>query len=153
MATAVIRVTIDSDVQLTRDQYEQGLQSLRAIGFEVVAGQSVPPAHPDSEIEIIVEDQGRELPSDTILAHCRKAFRTEPKLGVVTYISRGTEEDARGVLSRFGVTGDVVRQIEHGEEVFVVSIAEATASHVAESRLHTALEAALNAEVRITLLP
>ncbi len=41
---------------------------------------------------------------------CAKAFGTCPVPGVVTYVSRGTDDDAHGVLAGFGLTGEIDRE-------------------------------------------
>lgn len=149
MPAAVIRVVVDPSGRLKDNQYRNGLHHLRSKGLDVVATPSISIDPHRHEIELIVDDDGRGPATDEYLAECLTAFGVKPALGVITYISRGTENDARGVLARFGVSGTVVRTIESDEEVFTVSLSQETRGQVAESRLHTALEAALNAEVRI----
>ncbi|MBT2275665.1 hypothetical protein [Rhodococcus qingshengii] len=148
MPTAVIRVVVDPTGLLCDDDYRGGLRRLRARGLDVVAAPNLSVDPHRHEIELIVDD-GHRSTTDGYLAECRTAFGVEPVLGVITYVSRGTEDDARGVLARFGVSGTVARTIENSEEVFTVSLSVDTSRRVAESHLHTALEAALNAEVRI----
>ena len=150
MPTAVIRVTVDPSGVLTDDAYRAGLNTLGSIGLDVVATQHLPQNVDQHEIELIVDDDGHGLTTEEHLQQCRAAFGVAPALGIITYISRGTEDDAHGVLARFGVRGTVVRTVENDEEIFTVSLSEGTEHRVAESRLHTALEAALNAEVRLT---
>lgn len=83
---------------------------------------------------------------------CTRAFGVEPGLGVITYVSGGTDDDARGVLQRFGIGGHIHREFLDGnDEVVTVTIAQSDVRRVPESRLHTALEAALNCDVRIVL--
>lgn len=149
MPAAVIRVVVDPSGRLEDDDYRNGLHHLRAKGFDVVAAPSISIDPHRHEIELIVDDEGHGPATEKYLAECLTAFGVKPALGVITYISRGTENDARGVLARFGVSGTVVRTIESDEEVFTVSLSQETRGRVTESRLHTALEAALNAEVRI----
>lgn len=149
MATAVIRVIVDPDGTLTRAAYQDGLARLAAQGLEVIA---TPAEHlPDRrrEIEIIADDLDRGRTAQDYVALCSAAFGPPAELGVTTFISRGTDEDALGVLSRFGVTGEVRRDEDDGEEIVTVTIARAESRRVPESRLRTALEAALNCEVRI----
>lgn len=84
------------------------------------------------------------------LATCAGAFGTEPAEGTTTYLSRGTDEDALGVLLAFGVAGDLSRASgADGWDVVTVRLAEADLRRVPESRIQTALEASLNCEVRI----
>ena len=53
------------------------------------------------------------------------------------------------MVGAFGISAELDRFWEEDEEIAVFTITREAASHVAESRLHTALEAALNCEVRI----
>jgi hypothetical protein len=77
-------------------------------------------------------------------------FNVTPVAGVVTFISRGTDDDAHGVLSAFGLTGEVVRSPgDDGFDIVYVTLREADLDRVPESRIHTALEASLNCEVHI----
>ena len=70
--------------------------------------------------------------------------------GVVTFISRGTDDDAHGVLSGFGLTGEIVRSPgDDGFDIVYVTLREADLERIPESRIHTALEASLNCEVHI----
>ncbi|WP_208430716.1 hypothetical protein [Aeromicrobium yanjiei] len=117
-------------------------------GLEVV---HTPAEHlPDRnrEVELIVDDAGPEQRLD-LVELCRQVFETACSLGVVTYISRGTDEDARGILSGFGLTGEVLRSLPDGQELVTVTVAKTDMRRVPESRLHTAMESALNCEVRI----
>lgn len=148
MPTAVIRVAVDPTGRLDDDAYRNGLRSLRSRGLQVVAAPSLSADVPRHEIEVIADDRDAVPATEDYLAECRTAFGVDPALGVITYISRGTEDDARSVLARFGVAGTVEGTIENDQEVFTVSLTETSRARVAESRLHTALEAALNAEVR-----
>ena len=81
---------------------------------------------------------------------CAKAFGTDPAPGVLTYVSRGTDDDAHGVLAGFGLTGEITRA--HGDDGFdivTVTLRKADLDRIPESRIHTALEASLNCEVHI----
>jgi hypothetical protein len=69
---------------------------------------------------------------------------------VVTFVSRGTDDDAYGVLSGFGLTGEIERLPgDDGWDIISVTLRKADLERVPESRIHTALEASLNCEVRI----
>jgi hypothetical protein len=69
---------------------------------------------------------------------------------VVTYLSRGTDDDAHGVLAGFGLTGRIQRSPgDDGFDVVYVTLRETDLERVPESRIHTALEASLNCEVHI----
>ena len=81
---------------------------------------------------------------------CANAFATAPVPGVITFVSRGTDDDAHGVLAGFGLTGDIVRTPGNdGFDIVDVTLREADLERIPESRIHTALEASLNCEVRI----
>jgi hypothetical protein len=69
---------------------------------------------------------------------------------VVTFVSRGTDDDAHGVLSAFGLTGEIARTPgDDGYDVVYVTLREDDLERVPESRVHTALEASLNCEVHL----
>ncbi|MGV7875676.1 hypothetical protein PJM70_30525, partial [Mycobacterium kansasii] len=79
---------------------------------------------------------------------CAKVFDSAPVAGVVTFISRGTDDDAHGVLSAFGLAGEITRRLgDDGFDIVYVTLREADLERVPESRIHTALEASLNCEV------
>ena len=69
---------------------------------------------------------------------------------MVTYVSRGTDDDAHGVLAGFGLTGQIRRSPgDDGFDVVYVTLRQADLGRIPESRIHTALEASLNCEVHI----
>jgi hypothetical protein len=81
---------------------------------------------------------------------CASAFGTAPTPGVVTYVSRGTDDDVHGVLAGLGLTGEIGRTPgTNGLDVVHVTLADPDLQRVGESRIHTALEASLNCEVHI----
>ncbi len=91
-----------------------------------------------------------ELLKRDAVALCAKAFGTAPIPGVVTYVSRGTDDDAHGVLAGFGLTGEITRTPgDDGLDIVHVTLRKADLDRIPESRIHTALEASLNCEVRI----
>ncbi|TDO46392.1 hypothetical protein EV643_111245 [Kribbella sp. VKM Ac-2527] len=149
MRTAVIRIVIDSEGVLPGTEYEAGVKQLEAHGLEVVASPAQYLPDRKRQIELIVDESDQDLRAAEYVELCRQAFGIQAVLGVVTYISRGTDDDARGVLSRFGVHGEVARSIVADEELVIVTMDSGELHRVPESRLHTALEAALNCEVRI----
>jgi hypothetical protein len=143
-----MRVVIDADGALSPDAYEAGLVALREAAVEVVAS---PPAHlpeRNREVELIL-DESQLLDRDDHVALCSRAFGLPATAGVVTFISRGTDDDARGVLAGFGIDAPVERFLEGDDEVVRVVLDGEQSRRVPEGRLHTALEAALNCEVRI----
>lgn len=149
MRRAVVRVNIDPAGTLTRAAYARGLARLEALGAEMV---TIPPEHMpdhDCEIEFIVSDNGLDGKVGELVQECGRVFATAPAVGVTTYISRGTDDDARGVLKGFNLDGEVVRSVSGDHEIVTVTVQRDDLSHVSEGRLHTALEAALNCEVRI----
>lgn len=150
MRTAVVRVEIDPEGTLSEEQYVDGVESLRRRGFEVVV---TPVEHLPArgrEIELIVAGEDPDRLRTRCTAECAEIFGTPARPGVVTYISRGTDEDALGVMRGFGLTGGEVRRtVEENGEVVTVTVTRDDLTRVPESRLHTALEAALNCEVRI----
>jgi hypothetical protein len=101
------------------------------------------------EVEMLMVGDAEDLKA-TAVALCAKAFGTDPEPGVLTYISRGTDDDAHGVLAGFGVTGDVERVTgADGWDVVNVTLRKVDLERIPESRIHTALEASLNCEVHI----
>lgn len=108
------------------------------------------PAH-RREVEVLITgDDAPELQAVAV-GLCAKAFGTSPTPGVVTFVSRGTDEDALGVLAGFGLTGEVSRATDaDGWDIVTVALKRADLDRIPESRIHTALEASLNCEVHIT---
>lgn len=152
MRTAVVRVVIDADGVLDPDAYESGLARLREMGLEVVATpvRYLPDRH--REIELILDE--RQLTDrDNYVTCCSQVFGTRATLGVTTVISRGTDDDAHGVLAAFGLEGYVERSEQDDGEVLRVTLDAEDVRRVHQGRLHTALEAALNCEVRIAMRP
>jgi hypothetical protein len=157
MRTAVVRVRVDPDGQLTPAQLAHGMANLRGLatpaGIDVLENNlaAMPPARREVEMLMVGTDT-EELQRDAV-ALCAQAFRafgTEPTPGVTTFISRGTDDDALGVLAGFGVTGEVERRSgDDGFDVVYVTLHNADLERIPESRIHTALEASLNAEVHI----
>ena len=154
MRTAVVRVGVDLAGELTPAQLTAGMARLResadAAGVEVVENNlaGLPPQRREVEL-LIVGDDAAELQRMAV-SLCANAFGTTPIPGVLTFISRGTDDDAHGVLSGFGLTGDVERVPgEDGWDVIHVTLRKSDLERVPESRVHTALEASLNCEVHI----
>jgi hypothetical protein len=160
MRTAVIRVNLDPAGDLPEDRLSRAVGMLRTDGIEVLApdfGQVPPHAR---EIELLVEGDDPMALRAWAEARCAEALGSEalgseargapgPRAGAATFLSRGTDEDALGVVRAFGISAELDRFWEEDEEIAVFTITREDASHVAESRLLTALEAALNCEVRI----
>jgi hypothetical protein len=157
MRTAVVRVDVDPSAQLTPARLADGMTTLSelaaATGVEAVdADLAAMPAKRRQVELLIVGDDADELVRVAIDL-CGKAFGTTPTVGVVTYISRGTDDDAHGVLAGLGLAGEVTRTPSGvdgpGWDVVSVTLRRADLERVPESRVHTALEASLNCEVQI----
>jgi hypothetical protein len=154
MRTAVVRVNVDPSGALTAAQLSQGMAALLGLVDELGAGvvendlAAMPASRREVELLIAGDDVGSV--EQTGIDLCAKAFGTDPVGGVVTFISRGTDDDARGVLSAFGLTGQIVRSPgDDGYDIVYVTLREADLERIPESRIHTALEASLNCEVHI----
>ena len=150
MRTAVVRVDVDPAGELTPERLADGMTALKelaaAAGVEVldVDLAAMPPRR--RQVQLLIAGRAPE----SGVALCAKAFGTVPELGVVTYVSRGTDDDAHGVLARFGITGEVAREPgSEGFDIVTVTLASVDLERIPESRIHTALEASLNCEVRI----
>lgn len=104
------------------------------------------------EIELIVPGDDPDALREWAETTCaRLAAHGEVQVSVPTFLSRGTDEDALGVVRGFGISAELQRLYEGDEEVAVFTVSRADIDHAGESRLHTALEAALNCEVRIVI--
>jgi hypothetical protein len=154
MRTAVVRVGVDRAGELAPAQLRDGMARLRELaepaGFEVVDNDlaNLPPHRREVEL-LVVGDDPAELERRAV-EMCANAFGTRPVPGVLTYISRGTDDDAHGVLAGLGLTGDIERVAgDDGWDVVHVTLRKADLERVPESRVHTALEASLNCEVKI----
>jgi hypothetical protein len=154
MRTAVVRVGVDPSGLLTPAQLDQGMTTLLGLADE--AGAEVVPAALAAmpvarrEVQLLIAGSDAEVVKRLALDLCAKAFGTAPVAGVVTYISRGTDDDARGVLSGFGLSGEIRRVPgDDGFDVVYVTLRQADLERIPESRIHTALEASLNCEVHI----
>ncbi|SEH72189.1 hypothetical protein SAMN04489835_3283 [Mycolicibacterium rutilum] len=154
MRTAVVRVGVDKAGELTPAQLGDGMARLRdaagLAGIEVVDNNlsGLPPQRREVEL-LITGDDPAEL-QRTAMQLCANAFGTTPVPGVLTFISRGTDDDAHGVLAGLGLTGEIERVVdEDGWDVVHVTLRRADLERVPESRVHTALEASLNCEVHV----
>ena len=150
MRTAVIRVNLDPAGDLPEDRLSRAVEALRTDGIEVLApdfGRVPPHAR---EIELLIEGADPVALRSWAEARCAGALGAPgPRAGAATFLSRGTDEDALGVVRAFGISAELDRFWDEDEEIAVFTITPDDAAHVAESRLRTALEAALNCEVRI----
>jgi hypothetical protein len=154
MRTAVVRVNVDVAGELTDAQLNDGMVTLRGLadgmGAEVVDSNlsSMPPGR--REVELLLAGSDPDELKRFAIELCAKAFHTAPAAGVVTYVSRGTDDDAHGVLAGFGLTGEIRREPGvQGWDVLYVTLRKEDLERIPESRIHTALEASLNCEVHI----
>jgi hypothetical protein len=154
MRTAVVRVGVDRTGELTPAQLGDGMARLRdlagAQGIEVVENNLAALPAQRREVELLIAGAEPAELERIAVGLCARAFGTTPEPGVLTFISRGTNDDAHGVLAGFGLTGDIERvPTDHGWDIVQVTLRKADLERVPESRVHTALEASLNCEVRI----
>jgi hypothetical protein len=154
MRTAVVRVGVDLAGELAPAQLREGMTRLRELagpaGFEVVDNDlaGLPPRRREVEL-LIAGDDPADLERRAVQL-CANAFGTTPVPGVLTFISRGTDDDAHGVLAGLGLAGDIERVTgDEGWDVVHVTLRKADLERVPESRVQTALEASLNCEVHI----
>lgn len=149
----MVRVRVDPAGQLTPAQLTEGMVNLRDLaapaGIDVLDNNLAAMPAGRREVEMLMTGDAEDLTA-TAVALCAKAFGTEPEPGVLTYISRGTDDDAHGVLAGFGLSGDVERVAgADGWDVVYVTLRKVDLERIPESRIHTALEASLNCEVHI----
>jgi hypothetical protein len=150
MRTAVVRVNVDPSGVLTSAQLDQGMSALLGladeVGVEVVhSGEGV-----HREVQLLIVGSDADAVKQIALDLCASAFSSAPVAGVVTYVSRGTDDDAHGVLAGFGLSGQIRRSPgDDGFDVVYVTLRQTDLDRIPESRIHTALEASLNCEVHI----
>jgi hypothetical protein len=154
MRTAVVRVNVDPASVLTPAQLAEGMEVLLGLSGEIGAGvvEINLAAMPVSrrEVQLLIASDSDDAAKRAAIDLCAKAFSTTPVTGTVTFISRGTDDDAHGVLSGFGLNGEITRVPgDDGFDVVYVTLRESDLERVPESRIHTALEASLNCEVHI----
>ena len=154
MRTAVVRVNVDPGNTLAPAQLSEGmgvlLGSVGDAGADVIVKDLGALPAGRREVELLIGCDDVDAAKQVAIDLCAKAFATTPVPGVVTFVSRGTDDDAHGVLSGFGLTGDIDRTPgDDGFDIVHVTLCEADLERVPESRIHTALEASLNCEVHI----
>jgi hypothetical protein len=157
MRTAVVRVDVDPTGLLAPTQLRDGMARLlelaAAVGVDVVQSDLTAMPTNRRQVEVLVAGDDPDLVTRTAVDLCANAFGafgTAPAAGVLTYVSRGTDDDAHGVLAGLGLRGDVERIAgDLGWDVVHVTLAKDDLRRVPESRVHTALEASLNCEVHI----
>ncbi|MBO0866206.1 MAG: hypothetical protein J2P16_14170 [Mycobacterium sp.] len=154
MRTAVVRVGVDPSGGLTPAELDQGMTTLLgladAAGADVLQSNLAAMPVGRREVQLLIAGSDADSVMQTAVELCAKAFGTVPVAGVVTYVSRGTDDDALGVLSGFGLTGEIKRVPgDDGFDVVYVTLRQTDLERIPESRIHTALEASLNCEVHI----
>jgi hypothetical protein len=154
MRTAVVRVNVDPGGVLTPTQLGEGMRVLLGLSDEIDAGvvENNLAAMPVGrrEVQLLIATDDVDAAKQTAIGLCAKAFGTTPAPGMVTFVSRGTDYDAYGVLAAFGLTGEIARAPgDDGLDIVHVTLREDDLERVPESRIHTALEASLNCEVHI----
>lgn len=154
MRTAVVRVNVDPASGLTPAQLRDGMAALHelaaAAGAGVVKNDLTTMPVRRREVELLIAAEDGDTAQTTAIDLCAKAFGAVPAPGVITFVSRGTDDDAHGVLSGFGLSGDIERTPDaDGFDIVYVTLREKDLERVPESRVHTALEASLNCEVHI----
>lgn len=150
----MVRIDVDPAGRLTPDELSAGMSVLRdlaeAVGAEVIDTDVAAMSVRRRQVHLLIVGTDRESIEEAGIQLCTKAFNITPTAGVTTYVSRGTDEDAHGILAGFGLTGEIHRSAgADGLEVVYVTLREADLERVPESRVCTALEAALNYEVHI----
>ncbi|OBF60631.1 hypothetical protein A5753_19885 [Mycobacterium sp. 852002-51971_SCH5477799-a] len=154
MRTAVVRVNVDPDSVRTPAQLRDGMAALLEVAAEAGVGvvENDLASLPESrrEVELLIAAEDGDTAKSTAIELCTTVFGAEPVPGVITFVSRGTDDDAHGVLSAFGLTGDIERTPgDDGFDIVHVTLRESDLERIPESRVHTALEASLNCEVHI----
>jgi hypothetical protein len=154
MRTAVVRVNVDPENALARAQLTERMAVLLGlvgdVGGDVIVKDLAAMPAGRREVDLLITCDDVDAAKQAAIDLCTKAFVTTPVPGVVTFISRGTDDDALGVLSGFGLTGEIVRTPgDDGFDIVHVTLREADLERIPESRIHTALEASLNCEVHI----
>ena len=154
MRTAVVRVNVDPENALAPAQLAEGMAALLGlvgqVGGDVILKDlgAVPAGR--REVELLIACDDVDAAKQVAIDLCTKAFAATPVPGMVTFVSRGTDDDAHGVLSGFGLTGEIIRTPgDDGFDIVHVTLREADLERIPESRIHTALEASLNCEVHI----
>ncbi|WP_319436788.1 hypothetical protein [Mycobacterium sp. RTGN5] len=160
MRTAVVRVDVDPSGELAPAQLADGVAALRTLaehdGVTVIDNNLAAMPRGRREAEFLIsstEATDPDVLKSAAITLCAKAFGTEPVIGVMTYVSRGTDEDAHGVLAGFGLSGEIDRTAgDDGYDIIVVTVRKDDMTRIPESRVHTALEASTNCEVHLRMV-
>jgi hypothetical protein len=154
MRTAVVRVNVDPQGRFTHARLREGMVVLLGLvgeaGVDIVESDLTTMPTGRREVQLLIAAEDAETAKQTAIRLCTKAFDGSASAGVVTFVSRGTDDDAHGVLAGFGLTGEIVRTPgDDGLDIVDVTLREEDLDRIPESRIHTALEASLNCEVHI----
>jgi hypothetical protein len=157
MRTAVVRVDVDPSARLATPQLADGMSTLSALaeaaGAELIDSDVTAMPAGRRQVELLIAGDDQDELTAIAVELCAKAFGAlgaTPVGGVVTFVSRGTDDDAHGVLAGLGLTGEIDRRPgDEGWDIVSVTLRKADLDRVPESRVHTALEASLNCEVLI----
>jgi hypothetical protein len=157
MRTAVVRVDVDPTALLAAAQLQEGMATLSSlvaeIGADVVDTELAGLPAGRRQVEVLIAGDDPDELTRTAVELCHRAFGVfgaQPSAGVLTYVSRGTDDDAHGVLAGMGLRGDVTRVAgDEGWDIVHVRLRKTDLERMPESRVHTALEASLNCEVHI----
>jgi hypothetical protein len=154
MRTAVVRVNIDPEGRFTHARLREGMVVLLRLvgeaGVDMVESDLTMMPTGRRQVQLLIAAEDADAAKRTAIELCTKAFSDTALPGVVTFVSRGTDDDAHGVLAGFGLTGEIVRAPgDDGYDIVYVRLREEDLDRIPESRVHTALEASLNCEVHI----
>ncbi|WP_293051230.1 hypothetical protein [Mycobacterium sp.] len=150
----MVRVGVDPSGALTPAELDKGMTTLlqlaRAAGADLVPSDLAAMPADRREVQLLIAGDDPDTVKGTAVRLCTRAFGTVPVTGAITYVSRGTDEDAHGVLAGFGLTGEIERVPgDQGYDIVYVTLRREDIERIPESRVHTALEASLNCEVHI----
>jgi hypothetical protein len=154
MRTAVVRVNVDPEGRFTHARLREGMVILLGLvgeaGVEMVENDLTTMPTGRREVQLLIAAEDADAAKRRAIELCTNAFGDTASPGVVTFVSRGTDDDAHGVLAGFGLTGEIVRAPGNdGYDIVYVTLREEDLDRIPESRVHTALEASLNCEVHI----
>ena len=138
-----MRLDPDPDRRLTAER--------RAAGIRLLASKNIAvrPRPDGPELDLILDGTDPDDARVRATAACEQMLGSTPEISSVTFVSRGTDEDALGVVAAFGLHARLERVAGEDEEIAVFTLDAVDRRRVPESRLSTALEAALNCAVRI----
>lgn len=157
MRRAVVNVNLDPDGALDTETLLDVIAALRDRDVPVIADDVEKLPATRREVELLILGTDRDTVSAIALNECtavlgRCASGVKPRAGAVAFMSAGTHEDAVGVVRGFGL-GEALRHLELEDDMNAVAVfAPGALSSVGLGKLQTALEAALNRDVRLTEL-